>query len=57
MGLGKGKTEKGSGGKRGQSGKENRITHQEEKEEGRRRRRIQSKVMERAAKSDSEQTG
>lgn len=54
MGLGKGKTEKGAGGKRGQSGKENRVTHQEEKHDGRRRRRIEDRDMEQAAKADPE---
>lgn len=49
MGLGQGKSQKGSGGKRGQSGKENWMTHQEEKELGRLRRRIEGKNEERAA--------
>ena len=52
MGLGKGKIEKGSGGKRGQSGKENHVTHQEEKEAGRRRRRLDGKKQEQTAKKD-----
>lgn len=50
MGLGKGKIEKGSGGKRGQSGKDNWLTHQEEKWYGRFRRRLESKKLEQAAK-------
>lgn len=52
MGLGKGKIEKGSGGKRGQSGKDNWMTHQEEKDFGRRCRRIESTELEREAKSN-----
>jgi len=54
MGVGKGKIEKGSGGKRGQSGKDNWMTHQEEKEYGRRRRRLKTKKLEQDAKSQSE---
>ena len=51
MGLGKGKTEKGAGGKRGQSGKDNWTTHQEEKQDGRRRRRVETRKIEQAAKA------
>lgn len=34
------KTEKGTGGKRGHSGQDNWVTHQEEKAEGRKQRRL-----------------
>ena len=53
MSWGKGKSEKGSGGKRGQSGKDNRMYHQEEKETGRHIRRTESRKQEQAAKSDA----
>lgn len=54
MSIGKGKIEKGQGGKRGQSGKENWSTHQEEKSDGRARRRLETKRLERLAKDDPE---
>ena len=53
MGIGKGKTEKGSGGKRGQSGKENWLFHQEEKELGRQRRRLETKEIVCRAENES----
>ena len=44
------KTEKGSGGKRGHSGQDNWVTHQEEKQMGRKQRRLDDKELVRAAK-------
>ena len=44
------KTEKGSGGKRGHSGQDNWVTHQEEKQMGRKQRRRDDKELARAAK-------
>ena len=44
------KSQKGSGGKRGQSGKDNWTTHQEEKELGRRLRRREGRELEQDAK-------
>ena len=45
MGIGQGKEDKGSGGKRGHSGKDNWMTHQEEKAAGRKRRRLKGKKI------------
>ena len=53
MSWGRGKSEKGSGGKLGQSGKQNRLTHQEEKEIGRRVRRLDDKRLKHEAKKAS----
>lgn len=47
--MAKVKTEKGSGGKRGQSGKDNWQTHQEEKQLGRTNRRLNDRMEEREA--------
>ena len=44
------KTEKGSGGKRGHSGQDKYVTHQEEKQMGRKQRRLDDKDLERAAR-------
>lgn len=49
------KTEKGSGGKRGHSGQDNWLTHQEEKDLGRRQRRLEDKAVERDAARDDEE--
>lgn len=58
MGLGRTlKTEKGSGGKIGQSGKDERLKYPEEKEYGRRRRRLVDKDLEHRAKTGKEQEG
>ena len=43
------KTEKGSGGKRGHSNQDNWVTHQEEKQMGRKQRRLEDKVQVRLA--------
>lgn len=43
------KIDKGSGGKRGHSGQDNWVTHQEEKAIGRRLRRIEARDQEREA--------
>lgn len=45
MGLGRGKSEQGSGGKRGHSGQENAMYHQEEKALARRIRRLNDKKI------------
>ncbi len=50
MGVGSGKTEKGQGGKKGQSNKDNWVSHQEEKQDGRIRRRLETSRLERQAK-------
>ena len=55
MGVGQGKTEKGQGGKKGQSGKDNWVTHQEEKQAGRTRRRLETKRIKHTARDDSDQ--
>lgn len=46
------KTEKGSGGKLGQSGKDNWMTYQEEKAVGRTHRRLRDRSLERHAQID-----
>jgi len=53
--MSKNKTEKGSGGKRGHSGQDNWMTHQEEKDLGRRQRRLEDKAAEREAATDVEE--
>ena len=56
MGLGRTlKTEKGAGGKIGQSGKDETLKYPEEKEHGRRRRRLIDKDLEREAMKKPEQ--
>lgn len=49
------KTEKGSGGSRRHGGKDNRLAHQEEKDLGRRHRRLEDKAVEREAARDDEE--
>ncbi|MEM9278470.1 MAG: hypothetical protein AAGA76_07835 [Pseudomonadota bacterium] len=46
------KTQKGSGGKRGHSNQDNWMTHKEEKELGRKQRRLEEKEEIRAATQD-----
>ncbi|MEM8796878.1 MAG: hypothetical protein AAGE61_15035 [Pseudomonadota bacterium] len=48
------KSQKGSGGKRGHSNQDNWMTHQEEKDLGRRLRRLEEKAEIRAARLDHE---
>lgn len=45
------KTEKGSGGKRGHSNQDNWMTHQEEKDLGRKARRLEGRDLEQEALS------
>lgn len=45
------KTEKGSGGKRGHSGQDNWVTHQEEKQMGRKQRRVDDRNLAHQAKA------
>ena len=52
--MAKTKTEKGSGGKRGHSGQDNYVTHQEEKLMGRKQRRLDDKELARAAKTQQQ---
>ena len=54
MGVGKGKIEKGQGGRLGQSSKGNWVTRQEEKQDGRVRRRLETQRLERQAKEHPE---
>ena len=49
------KSQKGSGGKRGHSNQDNWMTHQEEKEMGRKLRRLEEKEEIRDAKLDHEE--